>query len=223
MTDTKERIHKIFDYLFNHYGPQLWWSADDTFECAVGAILTQNTSWKNVELAINNIKSKMALNIRNISQTPVEELSLLIKPSGFYIQKAHSLKGFVNFINNKFNGKLENMLNVNSNELREQLLSVKGIGPETADSILLYALDKPVFVADKYTYRIFYRHGIIPKNSKYQQIQRIFMDNLKRDSRLFNEYHALIVKVGKDHCRKKANCQECPLVNDTHEFSEEII
>ena len=223
MTAPNNRIYKIYENLFEFYGPQNWWPADDAFECVVGAILTQNTSWKNVEMSINNIKSEMSLSINNIYEITVEELSRLIKPSGYYNQKALRLKGFVEFIYNKYNGKIENMLPVNKNELRLQLLSVKGIGPETADSILLYALNKPVFVTDKYTYRIFYRHGIIPGNSTYEQAQKIFLNNLPEDSSLFNEYHALIVKVGKNHCGKKADCSDCPLGKDPHEFSDEII
>ncbi|MGI9533321.1 MAG: endonuclease III domain-containing protein [Thermodesulfobacteriota bacterium] len=223
MTAIKEKIHKIFNSLSEYYGPQNWWPADDAFECMVGAILTQNTSWSNVELALNNIKSKMSLNIRNISQIQLDDLSRLIKPAGYYNQKALRLKEFVEFINNKFDGRLENMLPVNENELRKQLLSVKGIGPETADSILLYALNKPVFVIDKYTYRIFYRHGIIPKNSSYELMQKIFMNNLAENVQLFNEYHALIVMLGKNHCGKKAKCNKCPLDIDPHHFSDEII
>ena len=223
MPSLNKRITKIFDCLFDNYGPQNWWPADDAFECAVGAILTQNTSWKNVELAISNIKSRMSLNIKNISEIPVDELSFLIRPAGYYNQKALKLKVFVEFINKKFSGKLENMLPVDKDVLRQQLLSVKGIGPETADSILLYALNKPVFVADKYTYRILYRHGIIPRKCSYEQMQKIFMDNLPEDSGYFNEYHALIVKLGKDHCGKKAVCDKCPLEKDPHDFSDEVI
>ena len=223
MTTVRERIYKLFEYLYEYYGPQSWWPADDAFECVVGAILTQNTSWKNVELAIKNLKANKVLNIRNISLISVEDLSQLIRPSGYYNQKAVVLKDFVNFVNDSFDGRLENMLSVNTKVLRQQLLSVKGIGPETADSILLYAFGKPVFIADKYTYRIFYRHGIIPKNSSYENISKIFMENLKMDSTFFNEYHALIVKLGKNHCGKKANCYKCPLEKDPHEFSKEVI
>ena len=223
MSALNKRITNIFEYLFGHYGPQNWWPADDAFECAIGAILTQNTSWKNAELAINNIKSKMSLNIRNISDIPVEKLSQLIKPSGYYNQKVLRLKRLVGFLNKEFDGKWENMLHINKNELRHKLLSIKGIGPETADTILLYALNKPVFIADKYTYRIFYRHGIIPRNCSYEEMQKIFTENLVEDSWLFNEYHALIVRLGKNHCGKKANCHKCPLDKDSHSFSDEII
>ncbi len=217
------RIQNIFEYLFKHYGPQSWWPADDPFECVVGAILTQNTAWKNAEFAIRNLKSHMVLNEKNLSDMPTEELVQLIKPSGYYNQKAFRLKSIVNFINQEFDGKTENMALADKDELRSKLLSINGLGPETVDTILLYALNKPVFVVDKYTYRIFHRHGLLPMDCSYEEMQEMFMDSLEEDPAVFNEYHALIVKVGKEHCGKRASCDKCPLAEDPHEFSDEII
>jgi len=218
-----KRIKNIFEYLFEHYGSQNWWPADNTFECVVGAVLTQNTAWKNAELAIKNIKSNMVLNERNLSDLPIEKLAQLIKPSGYYNQKTFRIKSLLNFINKEFDGKTGNMMHADKNELRNKLLSINGMGPETVDTILLYALNKPVFVVDKYTYRVLYRHGIIPINCSYDEMQEIFMQNLEEDYTVFNEYHALIVKVGKDYCGKKALCDNCPLNKDPHDFSDEII
>lgn len=217
------RIQNIFEHLFKHYGPQSWWPADGPFECVVGAILTQNTAWKNAELAIKNLKSHMVLNEKNLSDLPTEELVQLIKPSGYYNQKAFRLKSIVNFINQEFDCKTENMALADKDELRNKLLSINGLGPETVDTILLYALNKPVFVVDKYTYRIFHRHGLAPIDCSYDEVQEMFMNSLEEDPAVFNEYHALIVRVGKDHCGKRANCDECPLVKDPHDFSDEII
>ncbi len=217
------RLIKIYKRLLENYGEQNWWPADSKLECAIGAILTQNTSWNNVEKAIINIKSVMDITIENLSVLSTNELSLLIRPSGFYKQKAKRIKRLIEFINNQYEGKIENMEHENLKSLRAGLLSINGIGPETADCILLYVVNKPVFVIDKYTYRLLYRHGFIVRETSYSEMQNLFMENLENRSGLFGEFHALIVEVGKNHCKKKAICEDCPIKFDTHKFSGEII
>lgn len=217
------RLIKIYKKLLENYGEQNWWPADSKLECAIGAILTQNTSWNNVEKAIINIKSVMDITIENLSVLSTNELSLLIRPSGFYKQKAKRIKRLIEFINNQYEGKIENMEHENLKSLRAGLLSINGIGPETADCILLYVVNKPIFVIDKYTYRLLYRHGFIIRETSYSEMQNLFMENLGNRSGLFGEFHALIVEVGKNHCKKRAICEDCPINFDTHKFSGEII
>ena len=217
------RLQNIYDKLLIHYGNQDWWPADSRLECAIGAILTQNTSWKNVEKAISNIKSHMDITSENLTLISTNELSELIKPSGFYNQKAARMKRFIHYINNYYGGEIETMMHEDYMNLRRNLLKINGIGPETADCILLYALDKPVFVIDRYTYRLLYRHDMIEKETDYTEMQKIFLDNIERNTELYGEFHALIVKVGKKHCRKRANCDGCPIDFDSHKLSGEII
>jgi len=217
------RLIKIYKRLLENYGEQNWWPADSKLECAIGAILTQNTSWNNVEKAIINIKSVMDITIENLSVLSTNELSLLIRPSGFYKQKAKRIKRLIEFIKNQYEGKIENMEHENLKSLRAGLLSINGIGPETADCILLYVVNKPVFVIDKYTYRLLYRHGFIVRETSYSEMQNLFMENLENRSGLFGEFHALIIEVGKNHCKKRAICEDCPINFDTHKFSGEII
>jgi len=217
------RLIKIYKKLLENYGEQNWWPADSKLECAIGAILTQNTSWNNVEKAIINIKSVMDITIENLSVLSTNELSLLIRPSGFYKQKAKRIKRLIEFINNQYEGKIENMEHENLKSLRAGLLSINGIGPETADCILLYVVNKPIFVIDKYTYRLLYRHGFIVRETSYSEMQNLFMEDLENRSGLFGEFHALIVEVGKNHCKKRALCEDCPINFDTHKFSDEII
>lgn len=217
------RLIKIYKKLLKNYGKQNWWPADSKLECAIGAVLTQNTSWKNAEKAIINVKSAMDITIENLSAVSTIELSLLIRPSGFYKQKAKRIKGLIEFINSRYEGKIDNMEHENLKCLRSGLLSINGIGPETADCILLYALNKPVFVIDRYTYRLLYRHGFVERETSYSEMQNLFMKNLENKSAQFGEFHALIVEVGKNHCKKKAICEDCPINFDTHKFSGEII
>lgn len=217
------RLQNIYDKLLIYYGNQDWWPADSRLECALGAILTQNTSWKNVEKAIKNIKSQMDITIENLTLISTNELSELIKPSGFYKQKAARVKRLINFINEYYGGEIENMKHEDCSTIRRRLLTINGIGPETADCILLYALDKPVFVIDRYTYRLLYRHGLVEKETNYTEMQKIFMDSVERETEVYGEYHALIVAVGKNHCRKRANCDGCPIDFDSHKLSDEII
>lgn len=201
----------IYNRLYNRFGPQGWWPADTPFEVVIGAILTQNTAWSNVEKAINNLKRNRLLTPKSLSKTNTCRIAKLVRPSGYYNIKAKRLRNFLDFLNNEFEGNLKRLLKQDTRSLRKRLLEIKGIGHETADSILLYAANKPVFVIDAYTKRIFSRHGIIDKNAKYEELQRLFMSNLPKDTRLYNEYHALIVRVGKELCKKEPKCHMCPL------------
>ncbi len=206
-----KKLKEIFERLYNFFGPQGWWPGSTSFEIAIGAILAQNTSWKNAEKAIENLKKK-TLSPSEINKLPQKKLATLIKPAGYYNQKAKKIKEFVKFLYEFYEGKMENMKKEETERLREQLLSIKGIGKETADSILLYALEKPVFVVDAYTYRVTLRHGLISEDTDYEELKKLFEDNLEKDVKLFNEYHALLVRVGKEFCKKnKPICSGCPL------------
>jgi endonuclease-3 related protein len=185
----------------------------------VGAILTQNTSWRNVEKAIQRLKGRGVLNPEGIHYLKKSQLTPLIKSSGYYRVKADRLKAFINFLYKEFDGDLERMDREKLGELREKLLRVNGIGPETADSILLYGLKKPIFVVDAYTRRILSRHQIILEKASYEEIQKLFMDHLPLDEKLFNEYHALLVYLGKTVCKKIPRCDLCPLMDVRCEVS----
>jgi len=204
----------IYKKLYDCFGPQHWWPAQTAFEVMVGAILTQNTNWANVAKAINNLKSHKVLTAQKLYRLRQKRLAALIRSAGYYNIKARRLKNFLDFLVKKYKGKIGELSKVDTPVLREELLSVNGIGQETADSILLYALNKPVFVVDAYTRRILSRHKIVKPGSGYPEIQKMFMQNLKEDEKLFNEYHALLVKLGKEFCLKnKPKCDICPLKN----------
>jgi endonuclease-3 related protein len=208
----EEVFKKIYEKLFATFGPQGWWPASSPFEVAIGAILTQNTNWKNVEKAINNLKKHCLLSPKKLKEIDEKKLSMMIKSAGYYNQKAKKIKEFVKFLIENYNGKMEEMKKENPEDLREKLLSIKGIGRESADSILLYALDMPVFVVDAYTYRIMLRHGLIYEDITYDELKDLFEKNLPHDVKIFNEYHALLVKVGKEFCKKSVpKCNGCPL------------
>ena len=206
-------LMEIYDRLYKAYGPRHWWPGETPFEVMVGAILTQNTSWSNVEKAIQKLKGKGILNPEGIHRLEKKELALLIRSSGYYRIKADRLKTFMDFLYEEFDGNLRKMGRRKIEELREKLLGVKGIGPETADSILLYGLKKSVFVVDAYTKRILSRHGLISDKASYEEVQKLFMDHLPHDEKLFNEYHALFVHLGKMVCRKTPRCEICPIKN----------
>ncbi len=208
------KIQLVYDLLYKSFGKQGWWpltlkgykskhhsgkpkTAKHKFEIIIGAILTQNTNWKNVEKALYNLSKNNLVDMNKIKRIKKEKLAELIKPAGYYNQKAERLKIIAGF------------LSKNQNPTREQLLNVKGIGPETADSILLYAFNKPFFVIDAYTKRIFERLGYKAKN--YDEWQKLFTNNLSKNTELFKEYHALLVELGKNYCKKKAICKECPI------------
>jgi endonuclease-3 related protein len=203
----------IYKKLYAAFGPQHWWPADSPFEVMVGAILTQNTNWQNVEKAINNLKKQKVLSPLKLRRLSLRRLASLIRSAGYYNIKAARLRTFLDFFFQAYKGKVRKMRLASQEALRRQLLSVKGIGPETADSILLYALDKPVFVVDAYTRRILARHGLLGEDASYEEVQGFFARNLKKDVRLYNEYHALLVRLGKDYCLKqKPRCSVCPLM-----------
>lgn len=209
----RSNLVKIYKRLFQSFGPQHWWPGDTPFEIIVGAILTQNTNWGNVEKAIRNLKNENLLSPRAFHRAPRERLASVIRSAGYFNVKAKRLKNFVDFLFNRYWGDLRKMRKTPIEILRKELLAVNGIGPETADSILLYAFDKPVFVIDAYTKRIFYRHNFIDRAADYHQAQDLMANNLRKDTRLFNEYHALIVRLGKDFCRPNPRCEGCPLKN----------
>ncbi len=212
-----ERINRFYQELYKNYGPQGWWPADSGLECILGAILTQNTSWKNVERAIENLRRENLISVGKLNLITADELAGLIRPSGYYNQKALKIKNFVTFAAQNYSGSLEKMFGEDKSVLRKKLLGIKGIGPETADSILLYAGGIPVFVVDAYTYRVLSRHGLVPEETTYDEIQELFTDSLPEDAHTFNEYHALLVKVGKEHCKKRdPRCNGCPLEYDPH-------
>jgi endonuclease III related protein len=207
----KMRLMDIYDRLYVAYGPQHWWPGDSAFEVIAGAILTQSAAWMNVERALGNLKTARALSPEGIDELPEAELASLIRPSGYYNAKARKLKSFVGLLDLEYGGDLARMLASPPEELRQALLGTHGIGPETADSILLYAAGRPVFVIDAYTRRIFTRLGFVPERDGYDGWQRLFVDSLPSSTPLFNEYHALIVRLGKSVCRKHPVCLECPL------------
>ena len=209
----KSPLMEIYQRLYRAYGPQRWWPGETSFEVMVGAILTQNTAWRNVEKAIQKLKEKGVLHGQGIQQLKKSQLARMIKSSGYYRVKADRLKAFVAFLFEQYEGHLERMAKEPLDDLRRKLLEVRGIGPETADSILLYALRRPIFVVDAYTKRILARHWMISEKASYEEVQRLFMDRLPADEKLFNEYHALVVHLGKTLCKRIPKCDICPINN----------
>ena len=207
----KNIFSEIFYRLYKAYGPQHWWPGDSPLEIAIGAILTQNTNWMNVEKAIGNLKKKNLMDAKKLLAIQNESLADLIKPAGYYRIKAERLKNFLRWL--VMEGGFEGLKSKDIEELRDELLKIKGIGKETADSILLYAIEKPIFVIDAYTRRILKRMGIIQKeNMEYDELRNLFESNLPRDVELFNEYHALLVRLGKEIClKRRPQCARCPL------------
>ncbi len=219
----KQKLEEIYDLAFERFGPQHWWPGETPFEIIIGAILTQNTSWSNVEKAIANIKKADLLNPQALYKLDINQLAELIRPAGYFNIKAKRLKSFLNRLFEKYDGSLENLEMLDTLTLREELLDIKGIGPETADSILLYAFNRPVFVVDAYTARITARHGLIEPPFDYHQLQELFTSNLAPDVKYFNEYHALLVQIGKNFCKPKAKCSGCPLEKLPHTLEYEIL
>ncbi|MBL7212919.1 MAG: endonuclease III domain-containing protein [Desulfobacteraceae bacterium] len=206
-----EMLVEMFDLLLKGFGPQNWWPADTELEMMVGAVLTQNTNWKNVEKAIQNLKRKGMLSVDALHSLPTNEVAQEIRPAGYFNIKARRLKNLIQFIMEQYEGTISLFLEEGTQSLREGLLSINGVGPETADSIVLYAARRPIFVIDTYTHRILSRHGMIDEEAGYYDLQELFMDHLPDNADLFGEFHALIVRVGKDCCRKKPLCNQCPL------------
>jgi endonuclease-3 related protein len=213
---TSERLTEIYQLLFDRFGPQHWWPGQDQFEIITGAILTQNTNWTNVEKAIANLKSANCLTPEKLYHLDISQIAEFIRPAGYFNIKAKRLKNFINWLFDSYNGKLTNLESLDTGRLRAELLTISGIGRETADSILLYALERPIFVVDAYTARIAFRHKLIEPDADYEQLRELFQSNLPQDVPLFNEYHALLVRVGHEFCRPKARCPGCPLEKLPH-------
>lgn len=210
--NTAARLDTIYRAMSEALGPSHWWPGETPFEVCVGAILTQNTNWVNVERAIGNLKEADALTPEALRDMDPERMQQLIRPAGYFRMKTGKLKNFVAFLESEAEMAVENLRGRDMQEVRRALLTVNGIGPETADSMLLYALDMPSFVVDAYTARMMQRHGLIAEGCDYHELQSLFMDHLSEDVALYNEFHALIVRIGKDLCRKTGpRCENCPL------------
>ena len=207
-----QRLGELYQRLFEAYGPQHWWPGDTPFEVLVGAVLTQNTNWGNVERAIANLKAEGLLSLEGLRSLPLPELALLIRPAGYYNLKALRLMNLLDLLAERFGGDLDALWALPLDQARSELLSSKGVGPETADSILLYAGNLPSFVVDAYTFRALGRHGLAPEGLDYHGLRARFMDSLPADPTLYNEFHALLVRLGKERCKKgRPWCEGCPL------------
>ncbi len=208
--ETGRVLKDYYKSMFRAFGPQGWWPGRTRFEVIVGAILTQNTAWTNVEKAIARLKKERLLTPERLNTVTERELAGLIRSAGYFNIKARRLKNFTAHLMG--NGGLDRFLKKDAGALRKELLGINGVGPETADSIMLYAAGKPEFVVDAYTKRIFSRHGLVDEKAGYEEVKALFTDSLDPDAQIFNEYHALIVRTGKDYCRTRAPlCGECPL------------
>jgi endonuclease III related protein len=217
---TAETFRAFYDAMFAAYGPQHWWPAKTPTEVVIGAILTQNTAWKNVERAIENLRLAGALDWQVLHDMPQEQLAELIRPAGTFNVKARRLRAFIDWLWERFDGSLNRMFRTSLHTLREELLSISGIGRETADAILLYAGGLPTFVVDAYTARILFRHRLMDESADYDEVKDLIQSNLPDDPQLFNEYHALLVQIGKVHCRPRPRCEGCPLECFPHDVPE---
>jgi endonuclease III related protein len=212
----------MYDRLVALWGPQQWWPAQDALEVVIGAFLTQNTAWKSVERSIGNLKARGVLSIAGLRAIPEAELRVLIRPSGFMLRKAAALKAFADFLDARYSGRMELLARAAFHdvlEVREQLLALPAVGPETADAILLYALEAPAMVVDEYLRRIVTRHGLLPEKARYAEIQALAEQTFAADSAAelaghYNEFHALMVQTGKLHCGRTPRCEGCPLAYD---------
>ncbi len=210
-------LRRFYRALFKQFGPQHWWPGETPFEIVIGAILTQNTAWTNVEKAIHNLKRSGALSAEAMEALPEKKLAALIRPSGYYNQKAKKLKAFLRRLRENHGGSLDRMFRLPTEQLRQELLEIHGIGEETADSILLYGGGHPIFVVDAYTRRVLLRHGLVPPGASYHDIQQLFHANVTPNAPVYNEFHALLVETGKRHCWKtKPQCEGCPLERFPH-------
>jgi len=214
MNTIRERLLWIFNTLLHSFVKRHWWPGETALEIIIGAVLTQNTSWKNVEKAIENLKRHDAVNVDRLYSMDKTELARIILPSGFYNIKSNRLKNLIDVIYNEYDSNISNLYSINVWHTREKLLAIKGIGKETADSIILYALNKPIFVIDAYTKRFLQNHRLYNGESDYDSLQRFFMENLPADTYLFNEFHALIVYLCQNFCKKIPVCEGCPLRED---------
>jgi endonuclease-3 related protein len=223
-SDPAQRLRRMHEQLGRAYGPQHWWPAETPIEVILGAYLTQNTSWKAVEVSLANLRGAGVLTVEGLRSLPVEQLQDLIRPSGFHSRKAPAIKTFLAMLDAEFEGSLDQLAKTPTAILRDRLLALPGVGPETADAILLYALGHPVPVADEYLRRIAVRHSLIDpapgKNRRgYEELVQLTRNAFAGDpkanhAQLFNNFHALTVAVGKAHCRKIPDCAHCPLAAD---------
>lgn len=205
---------QMYEAMLGALGPSNWWPADSPFEVVVGAVLTQNTNWGNVDKALNNLKEADCLSPQAMYELPPKELAEHIRPAGYYNVKANRLHNLLQFLKDEADFELDALKGYELYDIRSKVLSINGIGPETADAILLYALDYPTFVVDAYTLRMMNRHGLAYEDIDYHNLQALFMDALPEDVAMYKEYHALIVRTGKDWCKKKAGlCDTCPLID----------
>jgi len=218
----KRTLTEVYQLLLYRYGPQHWWPGDSPFEVIIGAILTQSAAWGNVEKAISNLKNTGALSPASLRDIPLEELAILVYPSGYYNAKALKLKSFAEHLGVAYGDSLERLFSLDIPVLRSELLAIHGIGDETADSIILYAARKPLFVIDAYTRRILTRLGLCPPRNDYASFQSLFMENLPADEKMFNEYHALLVRHGKEVCKKDPVCERCCLYSLCLRLLEEL-
>ncbi len=216
MSNVTSQLLQIYDALMAHFGPQGWWPADSTTETIFGTILVQHTAWKNVERAIANLKAENLLDFRALHDLDHATLAKIVQPAGTPTVKAQRLQAFAAWLGARHGFVLDSMSSTPQNVLRRELLAIKGIGPETADCILLYAAQQPAFVVDTYTRRVLSRHLLADSDWGYDRLKGLFEANLPRDVRLFNEFHALLVEVGKKHCRKAPVCAGCPLEHLEH-------
>ena len=203
--------HQVYQTLLGALGPQHWWPGESPWEVMIGAVLVQNTAWKNVERAIANLREADLVDPRRLLVLPAEELAELVRPAGYFRLKTKRLRSLMEFVVQRYDGSLEALRNADWRQLRAELLGVHGIGPETADSILLYALEHPVLVVDTYTHRVFARHGWIGYEADYHQLQEYLTSELPVDAAIYNELHALLVNVGHHYCRRQPECDDCPL------------
>lgn len=206
-----KHLQELYRLLFAAFGPQGWWPGETPFEVALGAILTQNTNWQNVSRVIAALKAQGCLNPLALGEMPEAELARRFRPAGYYNLKARRVKNFLAFVAERYGNSMENLAAKAWDRLRDELLQIKGIGPETADSILLYALHQPTFVVDSYTFRILNRHGLVADPCSYEELRQLCMDHLPGDVSLYQEFHALLVRLGKDFCRPQPRCAGCPL------------
>jgi endonuclease-3 related protein len=207
----ENRLRSIYQILFAHFGHRRWWPARTPFEVCVGAILTQNTSWKNVVKAISNLDEADRLDALRLYEIREEDLATIIRPAGYYNIKAKRLKNFITHVVEKHDGSLDKMFLASVDDLRKELLSINGVGRETADSMILYAAGKPIFVIDVYTRRVLRRHGILGAEADYDEAQSVFHRNIEPDVALYNDFHAQFVAVGSNYCGTKPKCSGCPL------------
>lgn len=201
----------MYQRLYEEYGPQYWWPGETPFEIALGAILTQNTAWRNVEKAISAARANGVLSAAGLYSLPKKRLEELLRPSGYFRVKATRVRAFLKFLQESADGSVEGLRRLRTPILRKKLLSVKGLGPETVDSILLYSLNRTVFVVDAYTRRILSRHALLKGNEPYDEIRSLFQSHLPRSRKLYNEFHALFVRLGHTRCRPSPDCAGCPL------------